>query len=127
MSDNAKLNAWAREIEAICQPDATHWCDGSDAENSEMIRLMLDAGTARKLDEARRPNSYLVRSDPADVARVEDRTFICSAREQDANSFRGSNRSVPLVAHQGPGSDFEFTDGGRAEWRRCLIYGRQLA
>ncbi len=84
MTANQKLKAWVREIEALCQPDAVTWCDGSDAENSKLIQLMLDAGTARKLDESKRPNSYLVWSDPADVARVEDRTFICSAREEDA-------------------------------------------
>jgi len=84
MSKNEKLDAWVQEIEALCKPDAVHWCDGSDAENDELIRLMLDAGTARKLNESKRPNSYLVWSDPADVARVEDRTFICSKREEDA-------------------------------------------
>jgi phosphoenolpyruvate carboxykinase (GTP) len=84
MNENAKLMAWVREVEAICQPDAVHWCDGSDAENAQMIQRMLDAGTARKLNESKRPNSYLVWSDPADVARVEDRTFICSARKEDA-------------------------------------------
>ncbi len=84
MSKNDKLNTWVREIEDLCKPDAVHWCDGSDAENDELIRRMLAAGTARKLNERKRPNSYLVLSDPADVARVEDRTFICSAREEDA-------------------------------------------
>jgi phosphoenolpyruvate carboxykinase (GTP) len=84
MTANQKLKAWVRKIEALCQPDAVTWCDGSDAENSKLIQLMLEAGTARKLDESKRPNSYLVWSDPADVARVEDRTFICSAREEDA-------------------------------------------
>jgi len=84
MSENAKLRAWVREVETICQPDAIHWCDGSDTENAQMIQLMLNAGTIRKLDESRRPDSYLAWSDPADVARVEDRTFICSAREEDA-------------------------------------------
>jgi phosphoenolpyruvate carboxykinase (GTP) len=83
-SSNEKLNAWVREVEALCEPNAVHWCDGSDAERAELVQLMLDAGTARKLDEAKRPNSYLVWSDPADVARVEDRTFICSEREEDA-------------------------------------------
>jgi phosphoenolpyruvate carboxykinase (GTP) len=84
MSKNEKLNAWVQEIEDLCEPDAVHWCDGSDAENDDLIQRMLDAGTARKLNESKRPNSYLVLSDPADVARVEDRTYICSAREEDA-------------------------------------------
>ncbi len=84
MSENAKLNEWVREIEDLCKPDAVHWCDGSDAENATLIQRMLDSGTARKLNESKRPNSYLVLSDPADVARVEDRTYICSAREEDA-------------------------------------------
>jgi phosphoenolpyruvate carboxykinase (GTP) len=84
MSENKKLNAWVQEIVQLCKPDAVHWCDGSDAENAMLIQRMLDSGTARKLDERKRPNSYLVWSDPADVARVEDRTFICSAREEDA-------------------------------------------
>src|SRR5262245_28614251 len=81
-SQNAKLNSWVAEIESLCQPDHVHWCDGSKAEYEEMVRLMLESGTARKL--AKRPNSYLVWSDPADVARVEDRTFICSERQVDA-------------------------------------------
>ena len=81
-SQNAKLNSWVAEIESLCQPDHVHWCDGSKAEYEEMVRLMLASGTARKL--AKRPNSFLVRSDPADVARVEDRTFICSERQIDA-------------------------------------------
>jgi phosphoenolpyruvate carboxykinase (GTP) len=81
-SQNAKLNSWVAEIESLCQPDHVHWCDGSKAEYEEMVRLMLASGTARKL--AKRPHSYLVWSDPADVARVEDRTFICSERQIDA-------------------------------------------
>ena len=81
-SQNAKLNSWVAEVEALCQPDRVQWCDGSKAEHDEMVRLMIDAGTALELTA--RPNSYLVRSDPADVARVEDRTYICSEREIDA-------------------------------------------
>src|SRR3990172_321566 len=84
MTRNAKLEAWVREIQALCQPDRVHWCDGSESEYEEMIRLMLASGTARALDRRKRPKSYLVWSDPADVARVEDRTFICSEREADA-------------------------------------------
>jgi phosphoenolpyruvate carboxykinase (GTP) len=81
---NAKLDAWVQDVAALCKPDRVVWCDGSPAEHDEMIRLMVHAGTAVPLDDARRPRSVLVRSHPADVARVEDRTFICSARPEDA-------------------------------------------
>jgi len=81
-SQNAKLNSWVAEIESLCQPERVHWCDGSPAEYDEMVRQMLESGTARSL--AARPHSLLVWSDPADVARVEDRTFICSQDETDA-------------------------------------------
>jgi phosphoenolpyruvate carboxykinase (GTP) len=83
-TSNAKLNEWVKEMEALCQPERVHWCDGSAAEKQELISLMIAAGTAEKLNESKRPNSYLVLSDPADVARVEDRTFICSAKQEDA-------------------------------------------
>jgi phosphoenolpyruvate carboxykinase (GTP) len=81
---NRKLLAWVEQIRALCQPDALHWCDGSRAEYDRMWELMLASGTALRLDPARRPNSFLVRSDPGDVARVEDRTFICSKSQADA-------------------------------------------
>jgi phosphoenolpyruvate carboxykinase (GTP) len=84
MTKNEKLLAWVKKIEAMCQPDQVHWCDGSQEEYDEMTRLMVEGGTARKLDEGKRPNSYLIWSDPADVARVEDRTFICCEKKEDA-------------------------------------------
>jgi phosphoenolpyruvate carboxykinase (GTP) len=83
-SKSAKLNAWVQEIANLTTPDDIHWCDGSDAEYQQLIDVMVASGTAQKLDQDKRPDSYIVFSDPADVARVEDRTFICSEKEEDA-------------------------------------------
>jgi phosphoenolpyruvate carboxykinase (GTP) len=81
---NRELSTWVDEVAAMLKPDAVRWCDGSRSEYQEMLHLMVDAGTAIWLDAEKRPNSVYVRSDPADVARVEDRTFICSRDEKDA-------------------------------------------
>jgi len=83
-SQNPKLNAWVQELATLCQPDQVRWCDGSDAEYREMCQLLVASGTFHQLDPKKRPNSFLALSDPADVARVEDRTFICSAHKDDA-------------------------------------------
>ena len=83
-SNNKKLLAWVDDMATLCQPDNIVWCDGSDAEWDAMWDIMVKGGTATKLDEEKRPNSYYVRSTPADVARVEDRTFICSHTEAEA-------------------------------------------
>jgi phosphoenolpyruvate carboxykinase (GTP) len=81
---HAKLLDWVGEIADLTQPDAIHWCDGSAEEYDSLAQTLIDAGTFERLSDAKRPNSYLGLSDPADVARVEDRTFICAENEADA-------------------------------------------
>ncbi len=81
---NARLKAWVEEIATLTTPSAIHWCDGSAAENEKLLEQMVASGTLRRLNPAKRPNSFLALSDPGDVARVEDRTFICSSRRAEA-------------------------------------------
>ncbi len=83
-TSHQELVDWVREIAELTQPDEVVWCDGSDAEWERLTSQLVEQGTLIRLNEELRPNSFYCRSDPSDVARVEDRTFICSERQEDA-------------------------------------------
>ncbi len=101
---NSRLQQWVADWAAIMQPDDVYWCDGSADEYDRLAQQLVDSGTFTRLDEAKRPNSYWAHSDPGDVARVEDRTFICTATAEEA----------------GPTNNWREPEGMRAEMRRLF-------
>ena len=84
MIKHKKLQEWVDEIADLCQPEQIHWCDGSEEENQKLLQLMVDNGSTTELNPDKRPGCYLFRSDASDVARVEDRTYIASTKEEAA-------------------------------------------
>src|ERR1039457_4905670 len=97
-TSNQNLIAWVGEMAKLCTPDRIFWCDGSEQENQMLCDQMVQSGTFIKLDERKRPGSYLARSHPSDVARVEDRTFICSKTADEAGPI--NNWADPIEMKQ---------------------------
>ncbi|WP_146908598.1 phosphoenolpyruvate carboxykinase (GTP) [Arenimonas daejeonensis] len=96
-SQLSALNDWVASVAKLTQPDAIHWCDGSDAENAKLTELMLSTGDLVKLNEQTHPNCYLHRSSPSDVARVEHLTFVCTTKQEDAGP--NNHWMAPADAH----------------------------
>jgi phosphoenolpyruvate carboxykinase (GTP) len=98
-TSNQRLLRWVEDVAELCRPEAVHWCDGSDEEFDLLCKQLVQAGTFVELDADGRPGSYWAASDPSDVARVEDRTFICSEREQDAGPTNNWREPGEMRAH----------------------------
>jgi len=123
MTTNKKLQAWVEEWAQLCQPDKVYWCDGSEEENQRLLDEMVAAGSAVKLNDEKQPGSYYFQSDPSDVARVENRTYICTNTKEEAAAIefdddfiyheiysKMADRKIPFV-HQLNYLDYSLPSG----------------
>src|SRR5215471_18436763 len=111
VSNHRKLLDFVEEITRLCQPARVHWCDGSQAENDSLCEWMVKSGTFTRLNPEKRPGSFLARSHPSDVARIEDRTFICSGTKEEAGP--SNNWADPAEMKQRMRDVFKGSMAGR--------------